>query len=186
MSDFERLIKENNSDIDSDSESEIFVNDSGSNESSLERERGVDRMNQHLTNYPITKKRQEIIQKNILSSFRFIIVERFRFISETGRKLSHLNFRLYIIDHLIERHGAVNEKKRMIRNFAQFLITDRRNFLEVIPPTDKKLRPTRQCLLCWSKRNDFGKQVKKKHNIFVPTAMLDYACLPVLKFITQK
>ncbi|GFS47848.1 hypothetical protein TNCV_3598451 [Trichonephila clavipes] len=28
-----------------------------------------------------------------------------------GRKLSHLNFRLDIIERLIERHGVVNEKK---------------------------------------------------------------------------
>ncbi|GFU75962.1 hypothetical protein TNCV_2088001 [Trichonephila clavipes] len=77
MRDYERLIIENNSDIDSDKESKISVNNSGSNESLLsDFSCGVDRMNQHLTNYPITKKK-----------------------------------RLDIIDGLIERHGAVNEKK---------------------------------------------------------------------------
>ncbi|GFS79531.1 hypothetical protein TNCV_2370441 [Trichonephila clavipes] len=56
--DYERLMTENNSHIDSDSESEISLNDSGSNESLLTNfSRGVDRMDQHLTYYSITKER---------------------------------------------------------------------------------------------------------------------------------
>ncbi|GFU41787.1 piggyBac transposable element-derived protein 4 [Trichonephila clavipes] len=73
---------------------------------------GVDRMDPHLIYYPITKKRQEILQKNILPPFSCIIVECFRFLYQRhGGKLSHLNFRLDIADHLIKIHGAVNDRK---------------------------------------------------------------------------
>ncbi|GFX37114.1 hypothetical protein TNCV_4796821 [Trichonephila clavipes] len=52
MSDYERFITENNSDIDSDSESEISVNDYGSNESLLhDFSCGIDRIDQLLELY---------------------------------------------------------------------------------------------------------------------------------------
>ncbi|GFY24327.1 piggyBac transposable element-derived protein 4 [Trichonephila clavipes] len=66
-----------------------------------------------------------------------------------GGKLSHLNFRLGIIDRLIERHGVVNEKKGR----PEPLPLTEENFLEGTPPTDKKLRPTRSHYVCLQDAN---------------------------------
>ncbi|GFV53440.1 piggyBac transposable element-derived protein 4 [Trichonephila clavipes] len=103
---------------------------------------GVNRMDQHLTNYPITKKDgQGILQKNILPHFKYIILECFRFISETGREI--ISFEFQALDHLIERHDAVNERKVLPGILPNTLRLTEKHFLEVIALTDKKLRPTR-------------------------------------------
>ncbi|GFW84944.1 piggyBac transposable element-derived protein 4 [Trichonephila clavipes] len=76
---------------------------------------GVDRLDQHLTNYPLIKKR--------------------------GKE-----FRMDIVDCLIERYGEVSGKKGHTScTSTQSNEIDRKAFLEVIAPSEKKLRPARKC-----------------------------------------
>ncbi|GFT06079.1 piggyBac transposable element-derived protein 4 [Trichonephila clavipes] len=113
MSDYEGIITGNSSDSDSDRESEISVNGSGSNESFLSYiSYGVKRMYTPLWN-------------------AFVLYQKL------GRKLSHLNFRLDIIDRRTERHDVVNEKKERPGILSSLLRLAEKNFLEVIPPTEK-------------------------------------------------
>ncbi|GFT82090.1 hypothetical protein TNCV_3910211 [Trichonephila clavipes] len=51
-----------------------------------------------------------------------------------------------------------------------------RHFLEVIAPSEKKLRPARKCYVCSLKKNDNRKRIRKeKHDTFARTVMLDCA-----------
>ncbi|GFT74924.1 piggyBac transposable element-derived protein 4 [Nephila pilipes] len=73
---------------------------------------GVDRMDQHLTNYPVTKKRGKKYKKIFFHLLDISLWNVFVLYQKHGGKYMHLSFRLDIIDHLIERHGTVNEKKK--------------------------------------------------------------------------
>ncbi|GFV25138.1 piggyBac transposable element-derived protein 4 [Trichonephila clavipes] len=108
----------------------------------------VDRMDQHLINYPLRKKRGKKYYKKVFFHLLdtslgniFVLYQKLR------GKLSYLNFWLDIIDRLIERHGAVNDRKKRPEISPNTLRLTERHFLEVIDPTDKKLRPTRQCFV---------------------------------------
>ncbi|GBM28228.1 PiggyBac transposable element-derived protein 4 [Araneus ventricosus] len=148
---------------------------------------GVDRMDQHLTNYPVTKKRGKKYYKKIF--FHLLEVSlwnAFVLYQKHGGKYSHLNFRLDIIDRLIERHGTVNEKKGRPGILPNPLRLTERHFLEVIGPSDKKLRPTRQCFVCCSKRNDFGKRVRKETRYFCPDCDVGLCLSPCFKIYHTK
>ncbi|GFV42505.1 piggyBac transposable element-derived protein 4 [Trichonephila clavipes] len=43
-----------------------------------------------------------------------------------------------------------------------------RHFLEVIAPSEKKLRPARKCYVCSLKKNDNGKRIRKETRYFCP------------------
>ncbi|GFW62131.1 hypothetical protein TNCV_1685621 [Trichonephila clavipes] len=66
MSDYKRIITGSISHIDSCSESKISVNKCARNGSLLsDFSCGVDRLDQHLTSYPITKKRPDVVDRLI-------------------------------------------------------------------------------------------------------------------------
>ncbi|GFW29347.1 hypothetical protein TNCV_742891 [Trichonephila clavipes] len=53
-----------------------------------------------------------------------------------------------------------------------------RHFLEVIAPSEKKLRPARKCYVCDNNDNrkmTTEKELEKKHDTFARTVMLDWA-----------
>ncbi|GFT18353.1 piggyBac transposable element-derived protein 4 [Trichonephila clavipes] len=73
---------------------------------------GVDRLDKHLTNYPLIKKGEKKYYKNILSSIGHMFVHKFCVVQKkNGGKDSHLQFRMDIVDCLIERYGEVSGKK---------------------------------------------------------------------------
>ncbi|GFW28431.1 piggyBac transposable element-derived protein 4 [Trichonephila clavipes] len=43
-----------------------------------------------------------------------------------------------------------------------------RHFLEVIAPSEKKLRPARKCYVCSLKKNDNRKRIRKRNTILLP------------------
>ncbi|GFX15035.1 ATP-dependent DNA helicase [Trichonephila clavipes] len=91
-----------------------------------------------------------------------LIESRFRsraWCKKLGGKFSHLNFKLDIIDRLIERHGSVNERKRRPGILPNPSRLTERHISEMITPTVKKLRQQdNECSVCCSKRNRFGKR----------------------------
>ena len=61
-----------------------------------------------------------------------------------------------------------------------------RPFLEVIAPSEKKLRPIRQCFVCCLKRNDSGKQVRTETRYFCPDCDVGLCLSPCFKIYHTK
>ncbi|GFT18823.1 piggyBac transposable element-derived protein 4 [Trichonephila clavipes] len=79
---------------------------------------GVDRLDQHLTNYPLIKKRGKKYYKKIFFHLLDICLwNSFVLYKKNSGKDSHLQFRMDIVDCLIERYGEVSGKKGHILNF---------------------------------------------------------------------
>ncbi|GFV25548.1 piggyBac transposable element-derived protein 4 [Trichonephila clavipes] len=60
---------------------------------------------------------------------------------------THFQFRMDIVDCLIERYGEVSGKKGRPALQPNPMRLTERHFLEVIAPSEKKLRPARKCCL---------------------------------------
>ncbi|GFX65926.1 hypothetical protein TNCV_13471 [Trichonephila clavipes] len=81
-----------------------------------------------------------------------------------------------IVDCLIERYGEVcQERKAVLALQLNPMRLTERHFLEVIAPSEKKLRPARKCYVCSLKKNDNRKELEKKHDTLARTVMLDCA-----------
>lgn len=113
-------------------------------------------------------------------------MECFYFVQKLGGKYSHLNFRLDLVDRLIERHGTVNEKKGRPGILPNPVRLTERHFLEVIQPTEKKLRLTRQYFVCCSKRNDSGKRMRKETRYFCLDCDIGLCLPPCFKIYHTK
>ncbi|GFT06098.1 piggyBac transposable element-derived protein 4 [Trichonephila clavipes] len=94
---------------------------------------------------------------------------------KNGGKDSHLQFRMDIVDCLIERYGEVSGKKKAVLALQPSPMRLTERHLEVIAPSEKKLRPARKCYVCSLKKNDNRKELEKKHDTLARTVMLDCA-----------
>lgn len=103
-----------------------------------------------------------------------------------GGKDTNLQFRLEIIDQLIERHAAVEERKGCPGLLPTPLRLTERHFLEIIPSTEKKTRPARQCYVCSLKKNDNGKIIRKETRYFCPDCDVGLCLSPCFKIYHTK
>ncbi|GFW12656.1 piggyBac transposable element-derived protein 4 [Trichonephila clavipes] len=72
---------------------------------------GVDRLDKHLTNYPLIKKGERGITKIFFHVLDICLCTIFVLYKKNDGKDSHLQFRIDIVDCLIERYGEVSGKK---------------------------------------------------------------------------
>ncbi|GFX14334.1 piggyBac transposable element-derived protein 4 [Trichonephila clavipes] len=72
---------------------------------------GVDRLDQHLTNYPLIKKREKKYYKKIFFHLLDTCLWNSFVLYKKWGKDSHLQFRIDIVDCLIERYGEVSGKE---------------------------------------------------------------------------
>ena len=115
---------------------------------------GVDRSDQMTTSYPTERKRiKKWYKKHFMyliniSSFNADIMHR-----KKGDKLDALNFRIKLIEQIVEKYrtevksSVERQGGRPSLEGNPFRLTER-YFLILIPPTDKKDKPTRRCIVC--------------------------------------
>ncbi|GFW64095.1 piggyBac transposable element-derived protein 4 [Trichonephila clavipes] len=72
------------------------------------------------------------------------------------------------VDCLIERYGEVSGKKGRPELQPNPMRLTEMYFLEVIAPSEKKLRPARKFYVCSLKKNDNGKKNYKRNTILLP------------------
>jgi hypothetical protein len=76
-------------------------------------------------------------------------------------KIDHFKFRVNLVQALLIEHGREIERKVEGRHSTDKNVPQlrERHFLERIPPTDKKTRPTKRCVVCY-------KHNKRKETVF--------------------
>ncbi|KAG8239462.1 hypothetical protein J437_LFUL019099 [Ladona fulva] len=126
---------------------------------------GVDRVDQHLSDYPLPRKRSKKYYKIIffhlveLSVWNSLILYK-----KSGGRIVHLDYRIQLIEQLIEVYHPTLVSPRSGRPPApqQLRRLIDRHFPDSLPLTEKKAAPTRQCFICCRKRDAKGKKIRRE------------------------
>ena len=126
---------------------------------------GVDKVNQHLAAYSTLRKRGGKYYKKIFFHLLDLALwNSYILYCKAGDSRSPKQFRMELIEKLIsENHrdefSATSGRPSI--SPSPLRLTSR-HFLDVIPATEKKSNPTRQCTLCSRKRDSRSKAVRKE------------------------
>ncbi|XP_021918752.1 piggyBac transposable element-derived protein 4-like [Zootermopsis nevadensis] len=125
---------------------------------------GVDLKDQLLHNYLLERKKMtkwyikmfmRLLNATILNS---MIICR---ANSPGIEVEHLKYRVDLVQALLVEHGGGVERNVPGRHSTDKTVPRliERHFPERIPPTEKKSRPTKRCVVCY-------KQGKRKETVF--------------------
>lgn len=129
---------------------------------------GVDKLDQHLHDYPVTRKRGKKYYKKIFFHLLDICVwNSFILYQKNGGMKSHLDFRQKLVEEILNEYPVANRRKsgRPRLQPGPSRLTER-HFPEFIPPSEKKSAPTRCCAVCCKKKKDSGKKIRKETRYF--------------------
>ena len=139
---------------------------------------GVDRVDQHLSNYPIVRKRgKKYYKKMFFHLSEQALWNAFVLYTKQVGPISNLEFRLLLIDEYVEMYhdpqysskGGSPSKSNPLR------------FTEPIPSTGKKSAPTKRCVVCCSKQNEMGKKIRRESRYYCPDCNVGLCLTPCFK-----
>ncbi|GFW55986.1 piggyBac transposable element-derived protein 4 [Trichonephila clavipes] len=126
---------------------------------------GVDRSDQCLSYYPVSRNQQRKYYKKIFRHSLYQIVwNSFVIFKENGGILNHIDFRMKLIERLIEEGGSDSSS----RNFVSSKISENvvhligRHFPSYVESDCSKKKTSRKCVVCNLKINDKGKRIRKE------------------------
>lgn len=127
---------------------------------------GVDRSDQCLSYYPVARNQQRKYYKKI---FRFLlnqsVYNSYVLYKKNNGTLSHVSFRLQLIERLIEKGGihSSHQYSKNVKTSENVLRLTARHFPSYVPnDSTKKKYPARLCKVCAEKRDDTGKRIRKE------------------------
>lgn len=147
---------------------------------------GVDKVDQQLVDYPITRKRGKKYYKKVFFHLMDIGVwNAFNLyneaVSQAGQKpLTHLKFCMQIIRDIITKYGSELHPTRSPGRPSTSAVSSRYtpgHFPMEIAQTEKKNNLTRKCVVCCQKRDHKGKPVRKESRYM---CKLCHVCLCVV------
>lgn len=128
---------------------------------------GVDRSDQCLSYYPVARNRQRKYYKKI---FRHLLSQTvwnaFVLYKKNSGDLSHVSFRMKLIERLIEDAGVISVAHTS-HNFTtkaseNVMRLTGRHFPSYVEPNSIKKTPSRKCYVCCLKQNENGKRVRRE------------------------
>ena len=156
---------------------------------------GVDKVDQQLVDYPITRKRGKRYYKKVFFHLMdFAVWNAFLLynesITQAGKKpLSHLKFRLQIIRDIVTKYGPELPPRRSPGRPSAVAACARYtpgHFPKEIPATEKKANPTKKCVVCSQKRDHRGKPVRKESRYMCKLCLVALCVVPCFeKYHTQ-
>ena len=96
---------------------------------------------------------KEVVQETFYVLYKHIFIQYSHHTQKEGSKLDVLNFHTKLVEQLGKKYGTVVKSSVECRAGRPSLegnplhLTER-HFLILIPPTDKKDKPTRHCIVC--------------------------------------
>jgi len=133
---------------------------------------GVDLADQMLVAYPAERKRHKVwykkqfrhlLNQTVLNAY--ILFKK----DNDGVPMTHLQFRIRVIERLLECHHQPSQMPRRGRpskDESNPLRLTARHFPKFIPATNEKEAPTRRCKVCCSKEGEDGKKVRRETRYF--------------------
>lgn len=129
---------------------------------------GVDLSDQQLTSYPCERKRHKVWYKkffrHLLNQVAFNTYVLYKKLNANS-KLTHVDFRVKLIERLLEENHDPSAIKRPGRPSTQPVNPLRltaRHFPSFIPASAGKQAPTRRCRVCCSTVGEDGKKLRKE------------------------
>ena len=145
---------------------------------------GVDRVDQHLADYPTPRKRGKRYYKKIFFHILDLTVwNAYCLYKKSGGNKKPLQFRIQLIDKLLqENQPRLTSPKagRPGRTPPLARLTER-HFPDIIPATEKKKSPTRVCVVCSQKRDANGKKIQRESRYFCPDCNVGLCVAPCFK-----
>lgn len=144
---------------------------------------GVDRVDQHLSDYVIPRKRGKKYYKKIFFHLLdFALWNSFILYQKTGGRKSALDYRMDLVKQMLEKYleGPVKVTGRP-SIIPPPMRLSARHFPDFIPPTERKANPTRQCVICCRKRDERGKRVRKETRYQCPDCDVPLCVVPCFK-----
>ena len=149
---------------------------------------GVDRLDQHIQHYEITRKRGKKYYKKIFFHFLDIALwNSFVLYKKKGRKMDNLQYRKSLIEKLISNYHSdqdLRKQGRPPKKPGSLRLTER-HFPEIIPPTDKKQAPTRQCAVC-CKSDEKGKKIRRESRYYCDPCKVGLCVAPCFRIFHTK
>lgn len=145
---------------------------------------GVDRVDQHLASYSTPRKRGKKYYKKIfLHLLDLALWNSFVIYTKQGGQLSSLEYRLKLVEKIMETYHTDNMRQRAGRpsNTPNPLRLTERHFPEYIPPTEKKMNPTRQCAMCSRVRDARGKKIRRESRYYCPDCNVPLCVTPCFR-----
>ena len=109
--------------------------------------------NDHFLSYWVHTNK-EVVQETFYASYKHIFIQCSHHTQKKGGgKLNALNFCSKLVEQIVEKYGAVVKSSGKLRGGRPslegnpFCLTER-HFLTLIPPTNKKDKPTQHCIVC--------------------------------------
>ncbi|XP_071053828.1 piggyBac transposable element-derived protein 4-like [Onthophagus taurus] len=141
---------------------------------------GVDRLDQHLHDYPIARKRGKKYYKKIFFHLLDMSLwNAFVLYNKNGGQKNNLQFRQALIEKLIENfHSTSSTRKGRPSYQPGPLRLTERHFPEYVPPTKKKAAPCRYCAVCCNKKNKEGKRPRKETRYYCKSCDVGLCAVP--------
>ena len=153
---------------------------------------GVDRADQHLTDYPVARKRgKKFYMKIFLHLLDQSIWNSYVLYKKSGGSKTHAQFRLDLAEELIEQNKleavSTSAKKTRPGKLPNPLRLTDRHFPDFVPSTENKENAARRCAVCCSKKDDRGKKVRKETRYYCKECNVGLCAVPCFKiYHTQK
>nr|XP_022901407.1 piggyBac transposable element-derived protein 4-like [Onthophagus taurus] len=125
---------------------------------------GIDRLDQHLHDYAITRKRGKKFYKKIFMHLLDLTVfNSFILYKKNGGAIDNLQFRLQLVEQIIQKyHSSECTKKAGRPKKPGPLRLKERHFPDFSPPTKSYNIPYKRCVLCSTKKDKMGKKLRKE------------------------
>ena len=125
---------------------------------------GVDRADQNLACYAIPRNYgRKYYKKIFFHLFDQCIWNSYVLYKKNGGSRTQLQFRLDLVNEMvIKYHSESMSNKKGQPSFETPLRLTERHFVKFIPPTVKKEKPARKCVICCRKRDHTGKRIRKE------------------------
>lgn len=139
---------------------------------------GVDRLDQHLHDYPIARKRGKKYYKKIFFHLLDISVwNSFILYQKNGGRKNNLDFRKTLIEKLITKYHTTKKIGRPSSQPGPLRLTGR-HFPEYVPATMNRSDACRRCVVCCSKKNRNGKKIRKETRFYCSNCNVGLCVVP--------
>ncbi|XP_022251164.1 piggyBac transposable element-derived protein 4-like isoform X2 [Limulus polyphemus] len=149
----------------------------------------VDKVDQHLSHYSIPRMQGKKYYKKVF----FHLLEQafwnsYVLYSKTGGQRKHLEYRIVVIEKMIEKYHLPQFSSKGVRpgTTPNPLRLTERHFPDIIPATEKKTNPTRQCAVCSTQRDSKGKRVRRESRYYCPDCDVGLCVAPCFRVYHTK
>jgi hypothetical protein len=146
---------------------------------------GVDKVDQHVANNPVTRKRGKKYYKKIFfHSLELCLWNAFILYTKHGGKKNSLAFRLSTIEKMMTSYSKEEFASKSVGRPSRTTNPNRltgRHFPSLVPRTPKKEHPTRICGMCSRVRDAKGKKIRRESRYMCEDCDIGLCVVPCFK-----